>query len=224
MVNEVLIVIPTRNRWDKLVRCLDSIPAHDWIKVCVVCDADGITHERLMLEFGYSTIQRPNRFSALIQQHSGSVHCRNWATQHLVLDSALMATDDVEFHMNSIEMARWWMNEKFPDGDGVIGFTQEPNKFHKTGVCLVGAKFLDRYPNRWLYNPDYFHFACPEILWLAEKYDKFFQSPDSEVHHKVPRKDDGDIDQTHWDARMKKPFDFGKLEQRKKDGKVWPLD
>ena len=48
MINEVLVVIPTRNRWDKLVATLDSIPPHDWIRICVVCDGDEIIQQNQM--------------------------------------------------------------------------------------------------------------------------------------------------------------------------------
>ena len=225
MVNEVLIIIPTRNRWEKLQAALKSIPNHDWIRICVVCDGDETTHVRLMDEYGFSTIQQPRKFSALISTHSGSVYCRNWATQHLSDDGVVMATDDITFDSNSIEMARWWINNKYPDGDGVIGFKQRPTAFHKTGVCMVGKKWLERYKNKWMYNPCYYHFACPEILWLANRIgDKFFQSPDSTVEH---LQDFGDS--CAVDARIHKKRDHGLLSSRKTDaenhdGPLWGDD
>lgn len=222
MIDGVLIVIPTRKRWAKLMKVLNSVPDLDWIRICVVCDGDADTYERLISEQGFQHEDRSRKFVRLLPAQKGAVEARNYILQHVDAEYVICATDDITFDDTAIRNAMKCMRDKFSDGDGVIGFRQRPHSFHETGVVLVGEKWLTRYPHKWMYYPDYFHFACQEILWLADKIgDKFYQCPNAMIEHLHPAFNKGEMDITHVEARRYKQSDHDLIYQRQSNGEVW---
>lgn len=216
------IIIPTRNRYEKLCRCIRSIPkSTDPIthSIIVICDGDHHTIERL--------IHDNNGLIAKIiyvRDHMGSVFCRNLATQ-AVEDALIYATDDIEFKKGAIDAAVKAMHEHFPDEDGVIGFNQVNAKsFSRAGVGLVGQKFLGRYPNRKLFYPRYFHFSCQEIERLGNKLGKLHLAEDACIHHYHPAKDAEERDTTHVEARQYRAMDKTLSNQRRVDKIIWGDD
>jgi len=216
-VNDVVIAIPTRNRVEKLLRMLKSIPAEPWIKVVVVADGCDITYEALSplhsadFGFDFTLLKTPRQ--------RGSAFCRNRVATVCEGDY-LFATDDIIFKENALNRARALLYQKFPDTDGVIGFSQAGNVFHPTGVALVGYRFLQRYPAQKLFFPEYFHFCCQEVHELAIKYDKFYLDPQIGVFHFHPQHHGG-MDQTHVDGRIHKGRDFEIRASRKAKGLIW---
>lgn len=133
-----------------------------------------------------------------------------------------MATDDVVFEEGAIDAAIRAMESSFPDGDGVVGFVQTNHKdYSATGVCLVGQKFLQRYPGKQLYFPRYFHFACQEIERLARSLDKLYIEPKARLFHAHPSTGHGKIDRTHHEARFFKAQDQALSKARREAGLTW---
>lgn len=215
------IIIPTRNRWDKLQRCLKSIPREIpdiTLNVIVICDGDYETAQRLIA----SSDGMAGRI-IYVRVHSGSVFCRNLATQ-CAEDAVLYATDDIEFKEGAIEAAIDSMREHFPNDDGIIGFNQKNGKnFSAAGVALVGRKFLDRYPNRRLFYPEYFHFSCQEIERLGKRLDKLVLEEKALLTHYHPTYNRGEIDKTHTEARAYRKKDLGISSDRRSKGLIWGL-
>lgn len=212
----ISIVIPTRNRIEKLRRTLDSIPGrclYGEIEVIVVCDGDKKSFDSLRDN------PRINR-AVLVAAHRGAVYCRNIVTQQLD-NPFIYATDDIVFLPGAIKNAELALREHFPDNDGVIGFMQTGNKFHPTGVALVGETFLYRYPEKKLFFPEYYHFACQEIHWLAEKLGKFYQCQSAIVQHFHPINMPEEMDRTHVEARIFKDEDMKLKAQREATGLIW---
>jgi len=213
------IIIPTRNRWEKLQRCLKTIPARIpsiTLSVIVICDGDCETARRLMVSCDgvVNTI-------IFVQKHSGSVYCRNLATQ-CAEDAVLYATDDIEFKPHAIETAIKSMAEHFPDGDGIIGFNQVGKQgFSKSGVALVGQKFLRRYPNRKLFCPEYFHFSCQEIERLGNRLNRIVLEEDASLIHYHPGWNRAEMDRTHEEARIYRDKDLGISSKRRAKGLIW---
>ena len=208
------IVIPTRNRLKTLLDTIDSIPQEDWIRIKVVCDGDRDTFRFLRKKL------RGRVEPFLIESHSGAVTCRNHVTAGCE-DGVLYGTDDIVFAPNVIEQARIDFNNLILDDDGVLGFVQEPYRFHPTGVGLVGQTFLRRYPMKWLFCPYYYHFACQEIHWLATKLGKFYQSQEALVYHYTPTREPDKIDRTHTEARRYKDYDTRIKKVRRQLGVIW---
>lgn len=217
------IIIPTRNRYKKLMRTIESIPGNTAgveIHIRIGFDGDEWTFKKLM----YGEKQN-GRFSKLTfyAGHNGAVYIRNDLLKECE-DAIIYATDDIVFKPGSISRAIEAMRKKFPGGDGVIGFTQTGNtRFNPGGVALVGAKFLSRYPKNALFYPKLFHFACQEVHLAAEFLKKFYLSPDAIIHHYSPFTQRNEMDQTHADARIKKLADHELIRQRKAAGKIWGI-
>lgn len=217
-MDKITIVIPTRGRVDKLQRCLNTIPLEDWIDTIIICDGDVDGYDRLVRRYG----ECEEVSIRLVKEHRGAVYCRN-SVMPEIEDGVLYATDDVIFRKRSINYAFETFNRHFPSDDGVVGFVQEgtDGNFHPTGVALVGKEFLDRYPNRLLFNPAYFHFSCQEIHWLAVKKDRFMQDERAIVFHYHPGFHEGERDATHIEARVHREQDLRLMQERKRKRLIW---
>lgn len=214
------LVIPTRNRWEKLKRCLHSIPPKANgipIRVTIICDGDAETVCRLQSE--------PNSIKVVhVENHSGSVYCRNLVSQ-TVEDALLYATDDIEFKEGAVAEAIKAMNRCFPDGDGVVGFNQiNANKFSIAGVALMGQKFLQRYPDRKFLYPGYFHFSCQEVEHLGNKLGRIVLAEKARIVHYHPLFNKRHTDATHVEARTHKAADKELSIKRFREGRIWGDD
>lgn len=213
------VIIPTRNRWVKLQRCLRSMPQtlpQVELNIIIICDGDEVTARQLLDD--------SNGFFGRIiyvRDHSGSVYCRNLVTQ-CAEDAVLYATDDIEFRPDAIEIAVKSMNEHFPDGDGIIGFNQgDEHSFSATGVGLLGQKFLRRYPQRKLFFPEYFHFSCQEIERLGNSLGRLHLEKEAKLVHYHPSFNHNEIDQTHKDARFHRKKDLTISNERRRTHEIW---
>lgn len=215
-MHRVTILIATRNRWDKLCATLNSIDVD--VDVVVVCDGDKDTYAKLES----MPVKR-----LLSVSHIGSVACRNLALRKYHMDGCLYATDDVIFCPGAIQRVLDLFNVSFPDDDGVVGLRQDQS-FHETGVALVGSTFLNRYPERQLFFPKYYHFAAQEIFWYCKELEHkegrpfFVQDPEVSLAHKHPAFYKELVDQTHREARAFKSRDMTILNCRAAMLKVWP--
>ena len=218
-MKHVDLIIPTRNRWEKLQRCLRSIPkvlSQVELNIIIICDGDRDTAERLIV----SNNGQVGRI-VFIANHNGAVFCRNLATQ-CAEDAVLYATDDIEFKPSAIEAATESMREHVPDDDGVIGFNQiGKQNFSKTGVALVGQQFLRRYPEKKLFFPEYFHFSCQEIERLASKLGKLYFEERARLYHYHPGWVRDELDNTHNEARVCRRKDLKLSSMRKAKKLIW---
>ena len=215
-MNRIDVIIPTRNRIKKLEKTLATIPgtvAGIPVIVHIVCDGDTESRDYFIKVDRDMVIH-------YFPDHNGAVFCRNEVIRGC-MGGVLYATDDIDFEPGAILRAFEAMQEHFFDGDGVVGFHQEGNNYHPTGVALVGQKFLQRYPDKNLFNPAYFHFACQEIHWLADKYGKYYLEPKAVIYHWHPVNHKELTDQCHIDARIHKQRDMNIIKQRKAEGLIW---
>ncbi len=212
------IVIPTRNRFKKLCNVLDTIPKSSFYDIKVVCDGDEITHEKLQKDYPY--VQ-----SYFFGKHKGSVWCRNEIIQNEE-DGVMPCVDDVIFPTGYFDYVFELFNEKFKDDDGVLGVRQQ-GKFFKayspTGMALIGQKFLQRYPNRQLYYPKFYHFAAQEIYRLCLKIKELtgketYYLADKYVvkHGKAIYSKKDFVDKTHYDARFNRKKDLDEKSKLRK--------
>lgn len=212
-MKHITIVIPTRNRWDRLRKALGSCIGEPNVDVIVACDGDLETFEKLL------RLRAHNLVAINLDGHRGATASRN-EVMHIVGDGLLYATDDIVFQPRSIQRALERFNIAFPDDDGVVGFAQD-QAHHPSGVALMGKTFRERYPEGKPFCPEYWHFACQEIEWLASKLKKFVYAADAVVAHASPNQFKELMDQTHKDARLHKERDMRLKAQRKQAGQIW---
>jgi hypothetical protein len=214
----------------KLLKMIESVPTvpDSEITIEIIFDGDSQGYNELFdSELNRNSLKGNMLGIDISSDHIGAVACRNHVISKVsplfgerCTDGVLYATDDMTFNQGAIENALKAFNEHFPDDDGVVGFVQEPNSFHPTGVALVGKKFLERYPDKQLFYPKYYHFACQEIYWLADKLGKFYQCKDAIITHKHPSANPELIDETHNEARLHKADDMTLMKDRQAKGLI----
>lgn len=216
------IVVPTRNRFLKLVEMLQTIPQYDWMELHIGFDGDRTSFERFSNMPGYWKGGQANLYFSMSQ--IGAIKMRNMMTTKC-RGSVLWATDDILFRRGSIEAAWESLWREFPDGDGVVGFRQENAKpagnFCWTGVGIMGEKFLKRYPKQMISFPGYFHFGTREIEHLAKKLMKLYREMDATIFHSHPDFYPNKMDVTHMEARAFHKEDEALKDSRKKQGLIW---
>ena len=223
MIEEFLnIVIPTRNRFGKLVETLKSIPQYDWMNLHIGFDGDRASFERFSGMDGYWKGGQASLFFSPDQV--GSIMIRNILTSDCV-GSILWATDDIQFLKGSIESAWKSLWRIFPDGDGVVGFkvanASPAGNFCWTGVGIMGSKFLARYPDKQISFPGYFHFGTREIEILSKKLGKLYKDPEAKIFHNHPDFYPSVMDTTHHEARVHHDRDIRMKKDRQKMGLIW---
>jgi hypothetical protein len=95
--------------------------------------------------------------------------------------------------------------------------------YHPSGIALVGNPFLNRYPERHLFFPGYFHFACQEIQRAGSILNKFYLCENAIAYHFHPDKHPKERDSTHADARIFKARDMKLSADRKARGETWGI-
>jgi len=216
------IVVPTRNRFLKLVEMIQTIPQYEWMELHLGFDGDRISFERFSGMDGYWKGKKANLYFSPDQ--IGSIKMRNMMTSHCE-GSILWATDDILFRRGSIEAAWESLWREFPDGDGVIGFGVEnakpPTNFCWTGVGIMGGKFLNRYPKKMISYPGYFHFGTREIETLSKRLGKLRRELEARIFHNHPDFYPSQMDTTHHEARIHHAEDVKIKKDRMKRGLIW---
>lgn len=212
-MDHITIAIPTRNRLGKLAECLRVIPREPWVRVVVGCDGDFRTAQALTNaegDFPHILVISP--------EHIGSMALCNLMSP-LAEDGLLCLCDDMFILPGALEAAIERFNAVFPDDDGVLGIHQTGiSSYAPTGVCLMGKKFLDRYPGKQVFNTAYGHFGDVEIFELANKLGKYkFGGQEVAVYHHHEE------DQTHHDGRKHKVHDAKLRQERRDAGQIWGL-
>ena len=224
-MKKIDMVLSTRNRWDKLIRMIESLPDMRNLNLHVVFDGDMRGFERFS-KLPKNFFQGGLMTGYLIEEHSGSVYCRNYVFP-LCEDGVLIACDDITFDKGSVESAPESFNTEFPSDFGVVGFNQynaiPPNNFCWTGVCLIGQGFLDSYEGKILLNPEYFHFATREIEWKALKLKALFCDTKAKIFHYHPDRFKEERDRTHKEARIFKRVDMRIKALRESQGEIWGI-
>ena len=216
------IVVPTRNRFTKLVEMMKSIPQYSWMELHLGFDGDRTSFERFSRMTGYWKGGQANlHFS---QSQIGAIKMRNLLTAHCN-GSILWATDDIRFNHGGIESAWSSLWREFPDGDGVVGFKQDNAKpagnFCWTGVGIMGEKFLERYPKQMISFPGYFHFGTREIETLAVSLKKLYRDENALIFHNHPDFYPDQMDTTHMEARAHHYQDRCLKQDRQTQGLIW---
>ena len=102
-MKHITILIPTRNRLEKLKKTLASIPNLSYVDVIVICDNDEVTWQYIN-KYYFSGIQVRILFTDSWKHptFSGSVKCKNSFMEE-VKDGLLYATDDIIFQEGAIQ-------------------------------------------------------------------------------------------------------------------------
>lgn len=216
MKDHVNVCIPTISRPGLIGRTISSIINGNCknLSITIIVDAGRKAYfDRLKK----STIHYPQIKLIFNPKRLGWPKSMNRIFQETDHDFYLYASDDLIFRPNTITKSMVDMKRHFPDGDGVIGITQE-NILHgcKTAFGLVGRKWVNRFPKRQMFNPKYVHFCSDsELLYYSRQIHRLYLSKAS-IYHNRQHDDCKKLAQTTLvrDRQIWRP--------RRKAMKLWP--
>jgi len=217
------INIPTRGRPEKLEKCLESISCSSYLALYIYCydlevDLD-LKNERVMNALkhkgnGVNTfIPREDKNILTIESHNRV--CK-------IKGHFLGLSDDIVFHLGAIDAAVRMLEEEL-DSDGIVDFTVANMDAPDGCFMLLGDKFIEKFPDRTPYCPEYkFMFASAELRDFAKSIGRFRKCPDAKLDHFHPSIT-GKPDETHNRIRSKGIIsdDQRRYSERKKAGKLW---
>lgn len=198
---DVRVVIPTWRRPAKLARCLASIERQTYTRIIVEVVED------TRREFAIGVW---NRTAPKVTEGAFCYIC-----------------DDVELEPDCIEVAAYTLLSHWPDTDGVVGLHQVglPGA-SESAMGLIGARFLDRFPGRRPFCPDYrrFHFDA-ELGECARALGRFHFEAAARLTHYHPAHYRSEMDETHRIVRQGPAarIDRAIWHERRSRGLVWGI-
>jgi len=213
------IVIPSHNRDIKLVNCLFSI-----LKARRMYDVDVYVYFNTIEEVGKWAANYPRRW--INYRVINDYRVPNFWNSHLkdmIADAMLYCTDDVVFEIDTISEVLNNYEKYFPNFDGVVGINQIniSSKDKKEGAFgIIGKKYIDNFPNKQVWCPDYYRFyADYELELYAKSINKFVYCEDIKINHlhgSIYGSDDTHIKVREWLSKDRETF-F----KRQKDDLLW---
>ena len=210
----ITVLIPTisSERIQTLFQAVISIQAGKYRDTHVVIISDGNLHI-------YKEAKKTLRNVSVIlnKERMGWPATINKMVKELNSECFAYASDDLIFPSDCLHCALHTMRRRFPDGDGVVTL----GKKNRCAFGLFGSKFADRFPDRQIFCPDYFHYGGDSELYRTlMSLNRFAYPPkrDSQVQHS--RLKDGS-----WImARKKRTKDLAMYKLRAEKGFSWGID
>lgn len=210
---KITIAIPTCSfgRYDLLVDMIDSIRKgiNKDVHIVIVVDGDPKLYEKINEQ-----LKSPDISIVLNEKRSGWVFSVNRVLKEFESEYYIYASDDLIFPPDCIEEAMITMQQRFPDGYGVVSL----GKKTKCIFGLIGDKWVKHFPKREVFCPYYIHYgADAEHTRFCQKTGKFAYSPnrDSQVKHYRLN------DETRIFARKSRTRDITMRRSRELRGRLW---
>ena len=217
MKNHVNVCIPTFDRFDLIRQTVKSILGGIYRLISITIIVDGGRKAYFDRLWRYYNIKPFINVKLMFNaKRFGWPRSTNRIFQETDHDFYFYASDDLIFQPDTITKMMADMNRLFPDGDGIIGVTQQLGKFCPAAFGLVGRKWVNRFPNRQMMYPKYIHFCSDSELWRYSRGIKRFHLSKAAVHHNRPFDNCKKLAQTTLtrDRRIWFP--------RRDAGKFWP--
>lgn len=178
----VNLIIPTYDRPQMLKDCIQSIIKSTYEDKSIIVVIDG---NRQMIN---ELIDEP---IAIIfnPQRKDWIWNMNRALNSFIADGIIYASDDIVFQPDCISIAVKALKERFPDGDGLVTFKWTGVELVESSAFgLMGRKFIERFPERAVFCPDYIHYASDtELKKFAVSIGKFHFCREALITHKSPK-------------------------------------
>lgn len=205
------IIIPTYNRPDLLIKTIHSIKRNSYkdVSIFVVVDGNREILEKVLPE-DVAILFNPER--------RDWVYSINRGIFYAISDAVIYAADDLIFQEDCLERAVRAMEEKFPDGDGLVAIKQSVVGCN-TAFGMFGHKFIERFPERCVFCPDYIHYCGDsELGQFARNINCLYVCNEAKVvHHRLK-------DATYNIAKPVEGKDFHCHRVRRDAGLLWGRD
>ncbi len=198
------IVIPTKDRKDKLDDCINSI-FHSVLEY----DVTLYIYFSLRNEFEYYCDLFEGTGLPIQLELLDSYRVPDFWNGHLQkmdADAMMYLNDDIICYPDMIEVIMKEFPKRFPDYDGVMGINQAnlPKDQAVEGAFgIIGSKYTTRFPDKKVFCPDYHRFYGDFELWRFAKFiDKFYFCSTARITHLHPAFSKDPPDNTHKDVRI----------------------
>jgi len=211
---KITIIIPTcsSGRIPLLLQTVKSIQAGFYKNVHPVIVADGNLH---IQEVAKEKLH--NVTVILNKERRDWIFSTNRVLKEFDSDYYVYASDDLIFPVDCLASAIEEMENKFPDGFGVVDL----GKKERGTFGLFGHKFKEHFPDSQVFCPDYVHYSGDaELYQAAKKMEKYTYSPNRESQVKHFRMND----ETRILARRSRSKDHEIRAEREKMGYLWGID
>ena len=211
---KIIIAIPTcsSERIPLLIQTVKSIQAGSYKNIHIVIVVDGNPHISEVV-----SKQLHNITIISNEKRMDWVFSTNRVLKEFDSEYYIYASDDLIFPPDCIKNAMKAMQKYFPDGFGVISL----GKKNKCIFGLFGNKWINHFPNREVFCPDYIHYCSDgELLRIVKKLKKFAFPPERESQVKHFRLND----ETRRLARRIRARDREIWHKREEKGYLWGID
>lgn len=188
-MEKVSILIPTRQRYKKLAKCLARLfenTVYTNFDVIVITDKDDPKSVEVVKKLpfvedeGVKILVKEKR-----EMYVGKINEGFHKT-----DSPLIVflADDIEVNRNWLTEAVSTFHESFPDGMGLVSFQDEfDDRLAPHG--LISRKYVEEFLNGNIFYPGYIHYWCDTELTLrSKKWGRFAYSSKAKIFHNRPNK------------------------------------
>ena len=216
------IVIPTYNRPEKLLMCLESIKKQ--IKpnysVYVYFDNNDVAVYEKFKEVPWITCK-------LMEKKHQAFGIWNYHLKDINSDAMYYVCDDIEFMDGCFaEVERIFSTVK--DYEALVGLNQvnitSGEGFSKFAMGCIGFGVMSRFPNRQCFCPDFFSFhADSELGQFACKVGMFHYGENAKIHHHHPAVEKKMWDNTHDLVRLGCVEDRRVYNERRQKNILWGL-
>ena len=210
---KVIVIIPTcsSSRIHLLIQAVESIQAGTYEEVHPVIVVDGNPH---IQEVANKKLCHVSIISN--KERKDWVFSINRVLKEFDSEYYIYASDDLFFQKDCIKTAIKEMEKYFPDGDGVVGIGRQG----RSAFGLMGDKFVNRFPGREVFCPDFIHFgADSELLRTLKILDKITYLPEENRVKHFREKDET----WRW-ARRIRARDREVFYKRQTKGYQWGID
>lgn len=211
---KVTIAIPScsSERIPLLIQTVESIQAGTYKNVHPVIVADGNPHIQEIAN------KKLHNVSIILNEKridwSASV---NRVFKEFDSEYYIYASDDLTFPPDCIKNAMRTMRKRFPDGFGLVTISKK----NRCPFGLVGRKFVEHFPDRQVFCPDFIHYGGDsELMRTVRELGIFAYPPErgSQVRHQRLK------DETWRLARQIRTRDRTIFYKRQEKDYLWGVD
>jgi len=223
----VNIIIPTYKRFKSLQKTMRSIKDSNYKDIRTIIIMDGFEDARFeqFKDEQTEVRQNPKRMGWIYSMNQTLKRLCEFPLSHPLEVGYFYGADDIFFYPDCISKLVEAMKEIFPAGDGLVSAKQhlilskgriKPKKCGGA-FALMGRKFVDRFPNKEAFCPEYFHGSADrEIRNYAVRAGVYHFCQDAVLLHDRSAKDE-----TRRLRKAAQPKDHEVRRERWAKGLVW---
>lgn len=192
MDESIAIIIPTRNRFPKLKRCLLNLEEVEYPEkeIIIICDDDLKSYNKLQFIL-------TDNYECYLTRRLEFVGALRYGIAAMTSEFFVYYNDDMVMDKDCLSVAMREFKEKFNGGLGLVQFDDGINLF----IGAVGLTTKETVKGFDAFSPDYIHFYSDTELGLRTRNNScFFWSHDAKVEHLHPITKKAILDQTYIDS------------------------